>query len=209
MERKVSLEQVVDRMAKVLGDFRSHQGLHHQSMGQTPDRPRCICYCLTPRCCLNTVNAFRAKGIEADVFDGTQTDSHNKSVLGKLHNGKLQVICATKSLGRGVHIECPIRFIFHPVMPVSLTGSCPVKSLGIVPNAVLTNPFFVSAKDYVQATGRGGRDGGICYCILFYRHQDCALVMNVLRQRDLCDEDKKRHKMSVENVCKVRTIYKI
>jgi superfamily II DNA helicase RecQ len=119
VERKSSLAQVVERMVKILDDFYEQ----HQGRGTAPDRPRSICYCLTPRRCKLTVEAFLALGIKADVFDGKQTDSEHKNVLERFHGGKIQVICATKALGRGVNLEKPIRFIFHSVMPISLSGA--------------------------------------------------------------------------------------
>jgi superfamily II DNA helicase RecQ len=67
-----------------------------------------------------------------------------------------------------------------------------------------TLPHLASSKDYVQATGRGGRDGAICFCILFFRDQDCAQVKRVLKVRMLSEEDRERIELSVENVCKVR-----
>ena len=66
-------------------------------------------------------------------------------------------------------------------------------------------PFFI---EYVQATGRGGRDGKTCHCILFYRQQDCGVVKNVLRFNYLDNEDKKRYMVSIDNVCKVRYSYR-
>jgi ATP-dependent DNA helicase RecQ len=36
------------------------------------------------------------------------------------------------------------------------------------------------AEDYVQETGRGGRDGNNCRCVLFYRDQDVETAKKVL-----------------------------
>jgi hypothetical protein len=61
--------------------------------------------------------------------------------------------------------------------------------------------FSFPLKEYVQATGRGGRDGKSCLCILFYRPQDRASVEDVIRLNDSKNKDK--HKVSLDNVCKV------
>ena len=34
---------------------------------------------------------------------------------------KFRILCATKALGRGVHISGAVRFVFHAAMPLSLT----------------------------------------------------------------------------------------
>ena len=34
---------------------------------------------------------------------------------------KFCILCATKALGRGVHISGAVRFVFHAAMPLSLT----------------------------------------------------------------------------------------
>jgi ATP-dependent DNA helicase Q1 len=118
VERKISEEQVVERMTKILKDY--HQ--HHQGCGG--GKPRCIVYCLTPRLCEEFKQKFELHhGVSAAVFISEQADWKKKHILRKFGDGSIQVICATKALGRGVHIDCPIRFIFHPVMPTSLTGT--------------------------------------------------------------------------------------
>jgi superfamily II DNA helicase RecQ len=118
VEQKISDEQVIDRITKIMEDYDRHEGF-----GQA------ICYCLTRRLCDKYKLLLQEKGVKAEVFIGTgegggyrQTDSEKQKILKMFDKGKIQVICATKALGRGVHIDCPIRFIFHAVMPTSLSG---------------------------------------------------------------------------------------
>lgn len=118
VERKINGELVVDRIAKIMDDYKQYQG-----------PCRAICYCLTRKACEYYKLAFIKKGVKAEVFVRTgeggackQSDSEKHEILKMFHQGTIQVICATKALGRGVHINCPVRFIFHPVMPTSLTG---------------------------------------------------------------------------------------
>jgi superfamily II DNA helicase RecQ len=40
--------------------------------------------------------------------------------------------------------------------------------------------FDLVTTDYIQETGRGGRDGNQCTCILYYRDQDTAVAKRVL-----------------------------
>ena len=58
------------------------------------------------------------------------------------------------ALGRGVDVF-DIRYIFHFMPPTSLSN-------------------------YIQETGRAGRDGKISKCVLFYRPQDETIVKNIL-----------------------------
>ena len=84
--------------------------------------PRCICYCLTPDNCLRAVNEFQKYGICACVFSSRVEMLEKEAALKGFLQGDVQVLCATSALGRGVHIECPIQFIFHIVLPASLPG---------------------------------------------------------------------------------------
>ena len=59
-------------------------------------------------------------------------------------------------LGRGFHLD-DIRFVFHACLPMSLSN-------------------------YIQQTGRGGRDGKPSYAILFYRAQDHSVVERIRDQ---------------------------
>lgn len=64
-------------------------------------------------------------------------------------------------------------------------------------------------KDYVQETGRGGRDGKGAHCILFYRDQNIHTAMSVLdirgKETALGDNEKDAlHKL--EAVKKVRVV---
>lgn len=58
----------------------------------------------------------------------------------------------------------------------------------------------------MQTTGRGGRDGKKCYCVLFFRSQDFEQVKNVINFRDLAKEDKDRRSVAIANVFKVNML---
>lgn len=60
--------------------------------------------------------------------------------------GKVNVICCTNAFGMGVDKKC-VRFVIHLTLPSSI-------------------------EDYIQESGRGGRDGDSCSCIMFFRFAD-------------------------------------
>ena len=113
VERKTNMKQSVQRIASILQSYGQGRGDH--------SFPRCVCFCLTPKLCNETVQELNSMGIPAAAFYAETTD--RESVLAGFHDGTISVICATSALGRGVHFEVPIRFIFHLVVPASLSGN--------------------------------------------------------------------------------------
>jgi hypothetical protein len=59
------------------------------------------------------------------------------------------------------------------------------------------------SSEYVQTTGRGGRDGMKCCCTLFFRSEDFSQVKNVINFRKLTKEDQDRYSVAISNVFKV------
>jgi ATP-dependent DNA helicase RecQ len=105
VERKINDRQVVDDVVKEIKN------------------ESCLCYCLTPKCCRKMKDLFLRHNIKVDCYYSDQEIEEKEMVLDQFKHGTLQVLCATKALGRGVHIEkCPIRFVVHTTMPVSLAG---------------------------------------------------------------------------------------
>lgn len=112
VERKTTLEKTIERVASIL------EG--HKKDERAQSFARSICFCLTPANCDKAVNALNSMGIPAAAFTSS---SNQELALAGFHEGSICVLCATGALGRGVHIEVPIRFIFHLVVPASLTGT--------------------------------------------------------------------------------------
>jgi superfamily II DNA helicase RecQ len=110
VERKVSLEQSIQRVASIILNFKKNKSNVF---------PRSICFCLTPMNCEKAASMLNSLGIQSAVFS---SESNKEAALTGFHDGSIHVLCATSALGRGVHIEDPIRFIFHLFTPASLTG---------------------------------------------------------------------------------------
>jgi superfamily II DNA helicase RecQ len=112
-------KQAVQRMVKLMHDY-----------GNSHKVPiKCICYCLAPKSCESIARLFQEqfkheKGLASSMcYHSQMTHEARRKVLDDFCSNKtVQVICATSSLGRGVHFEFPIQFIFHRNMPLSLTG---------------------------------------------------------------------------------------
>lgn len=145
-----------------------------------------MCFCLTKFKCEEMAKSLHANGIMAEVVTGhTNFIRATAGTLRRFSAGGVQVICANKgalrlilyafkhgvasllacshsacltlgnvALGRGFH-ELDIRFVFHAVIPTSL-------------------------RDYIQETGRGGRDNKPSYCVLFFSHHDRHVAEGVM-----------------------------
>jgi superfamily II DNA helicase RecQ len=122
VEHRMSDEQAVQRMVKLMNDF-----------GDVHNVPvKCICYCLTRPSCEHIAGLFKKHGTVSLFYHAKMKDEKRstmssdqlrKEALDKFCKRKsIQVICATSALGRGVHFEFPIRFIFHHKLPFSLAG---------------------------------------------------------------------------------------
>ena len=125
---------------------------------QSADGPtKCLCYCLTKSRCQKIARMLNDKGVSA-----IPVTSNEKSVLADVlqsfRSGQISVLCCTGVLGRGFHVD-DIRFVFHASVPLDLT-------------------------EYIQQTGRAGRDGKRARCILFYRAQDFETVRNIKINRN-------------------------
>jgi superfamily II DNA helicase RecQ len=69
-------------------------------------------------------------GLKVEEFHSEQSAADQDKIISDFDGNQIQIICATKALGRGVDITCPVRFIIHTTMPISLTGTFKVYSIG-------------------------------------------------------------------------------
>ena len=106
-----------------------------------------------------------ARLLNARGVTSTPVTADDRSLLGGIlesfRNGAVSVLCCTGVLGRGFHV-IDIRFVFHASVPLDLT-------------------------EYIQQTGRAGRDGKRAHCVLFYRAQDFESVRRIKLQQDDSD----------------------
>ena len=113
-----------------------------------------IVYCLSKKDCDSTAMDLRRAGIKAKAYHaGLGKDERSKTQDSWLQD-KVKVVCATIAFGMGID-KPDVRFVVHQSIPQSIEG-------------------------YYQESGRGGRDGGPCLCLLLYSHQDIVRMKKLI-----------------------------
>lgn len=145
VEQKKHIDGCVERMIEYMDEYRK----------EANKKPQAIYYSIQPSDCTKAKEFFEGHGISAEIFVGTGDDTskqkQNSHILDRFMKGEFQVLCANSALGRGVdRLPKNIRFCFHLAVPKSLD-------------------------EYLQQTGRAGRDGERTICVLFYRDEDCSV----------------------------------
>ena len=114
-----------------------------------------IVYCLSKKDCDDTAKEMRKAGIKAKAYHAGLGREERTATQDSWLQDKTKVVCATIAFGMGID-KPDVRFVIHQSIPQSIEG-------------------------YYQESGRGGRDGGPCLCLLLYSHQD------IIRMRKLID----------------------
>ncbi|MCX6694649.1 MAG: RecQ family ATP-dependent DNA helicase, partial [Methanomicrobiales archaeon] len=114
-----------------------------------------IVYCGTRDHCETISARLRDAGVRAFPYHAGFSNTVRAKVQDEFSRGAVKVVCATVAFGMGVD-KSDIRFVIHAQMPKDL-------------------------ESYYQETGRGGRDGAPCTCILFYQRRDRHLNEYLIR----------------------------
>jgi superfamily II DNA/RNA helicase len=96
---------------------------------------------------------LEARGVNAKAVTAEMRGAGMESILESFRLGNITVLCCTGVLSRGFHVD-DIRFVFHATLPLDLT-------------------------EYIQQTGRAGRDGKPAQCVLFYRSHDFTIARKI------------------------------
>lgn len=112
-----------------------------------PDRPG-IVYCNTRRMTERLAERLRNDGIKARAYHAGMTPAQRQQYQDMFVTEKVHVICATIAFGMGID-KANVRFVAHYDMPKNI-------------------------ESYYQETGRAGRDGETCWCVLFYSSGDAV-----------------------------------
>ena len=115
-----------------------------------------IVYCATQSDAVEMAYVLKSHGILA-TFYHAGLDRHDRLQNASLWlTGEIQVMCCTNAFGMGIDKK-NVRFVMHLSQPGSL-------------------------EDYIQESGRGGRDGETCSCMLFFRFGDRIFHMRNIAQ---------------------------
>ena len=114
-----------------------------------------IIYCLSKKDCDDLAKDLRKAGIKAKAYHAGLNKDERSQTQDHWLQDKVKVVCATIAFGMGID-KPDVRFVIHSSIPQSIEG-------------------------YYQESGRGGRDGAACLCLLLYSYQD------VIRMRKLIE----------------------
>ena len=112
-----------------------------------PDTPGgAIVYCATRRQSEEVAEFLQVKDVEAEYFHAGLQPESKKEVQRRFIGGNLRAIAATNAFGMGID-KPDVRLVIHGDIPGSL-------------------------ENYLQETGRAGRDRASAHCVLLYEPDD-------------------------------------
>lgn len=105
-----------------------------------------IVFCATQADTVEMAYVLKDQGITATFYHAGLESGERAQNASLWLDGKVNVMCCTNAFGMGIDKQ-DVRFIIHLTLPSSL-------------------------EDYIQESGRGGRDGDKCSCVLLFRFND-------------------------------------
>ena len=113
-----------------------------------------IIYCLSKKDCDDMALDLRKAGIKAKAYHAGLGKEERSQTQDSWLQDKVRVVCATIAFGMGID-KPDVRFVIHSSIPQSIEG-------------------------YYQESGRGGRDGGACLCLLMFSYQDVIRMKKLI-----------------------------
>ncbi|KAL7719286.1 ATP-dependent DNA helicase [Entamoeba marina] len=112
-----------------------------------------IIFCLSRKDCERVSSGLNKMGIKADYYHASRKQTERDSVQKKWMEDKIKVVVATVAFGMGID-KSDVRFVIHLTLPASI-------------------------EQYMQESGRVGRDGLPGECVIFYSEYDKNRVFNL------------------------------
>ncbi|KZV66696.1 ATP-dependent DNA helicase [Peniophora sp. CONT] len=139
-----------------------------------------IVYCMGRDKCEKVADQLTKEGIAARYFHAQMDSEDKKRVFEAWMDGRTKVVVATVAFGMGIN-KPDVRFVIHHDVPSSMAN-------------------------YLQETGRAGRDGLISDCVLYYLYRDSEFLLRRVREnKDLSPQECDRLQQEVRDIIEFAT----
>lgn len=125
----------------------------HKICSEGYERVSGIVYCLSRKECEFLSKYLRGRGLSVEYYHAMMSREDRERVQDDWRAGRVKIIVATIAFALGIN-KRDVRFVIHTSMPKSVEG-------------------------YYQQTGRAGRDGRPCKCILYYSRKDAETLLKM------------------------------
>ena len=115
-----------------------------------------IIYVTSRRDAETVAKSLRDRGMTAASYHAGMEDYERSTAHRQWRENRVRVICATIAFGMGID-KPDVRFVHHLCCPKSI-------------------------ENYLQESGRAGRDGSLARCVLWYRRQDVFRVSPMVHE---------------------------
>ena len=120
-----------------------------------------VVYCLSRKSADSTAEFLSSRGVRAAAYHGGMGPEERARTQDRFIRDDIDVVCATIAFGMGID-KSNVRYVIHRDMPRSIEG-------------------------YYQEIGRGGRDGALADCILFYSWAD-VMALDAMAENSQNDD---------------------